>query len=883
MVHMNDWTIWISCIVGLVALGIIKLFALDYGLNKNAVTQARQGIAPTSARSAPHASAPEAKRKIGWQRVSDTLARVHLMILVPVCMLIPPLPRPDFFAYVQTPAFVALVVALFALGIELELGPLFYRAMWRMHLRGWLAEILRIGLAVLGAAIVLTMPLELRGVRAVIIGNFIFCGGLTLQRELRRRVRTGDLFMFSPIDSLLVALQLVIMLNLAAMALTIPVLLMLWVTDLMGEQNPLAISLTLLAWVWTVVSLSYFVLYVLRLIIGARGFSWVDPPSWRVAIPHFRYKFRWGGFLMFGMVWLGCSLLAAWLLGAHRAREGVIPTLGVTLALAIALLYVCRPAAARGLAWLLPRHWPAAMAAAWSRGFSPPLADIVRVTYLSALFHTSNEQDLLKEVSDHARIRPRTNGPLRFAIIGDPGEGDDSQLYPANTERGAAKQMACQSIAESNIPAMQSSHASAAPANSIDFILISSDVIYPGGEMADYERAFYRPYAPRHQNADLPIYAIPGNHDWYDSLRGFLANFTYHAPHNSTMPWDWRPWRRVDQWRVSRLREFYRMNLVGGDSANPLTHQWLPFFEMSFTDSPLHIFALDNGVTGSIDALQYRWLEQALAAARAKPADALPFLLVLLGNPLYVGGEFDGQREAPLRTRENQESYNPREIYELLRRYHVDVVMGGDTHAYQRYKVCYTNEQGEQHTMHHIVNGGGGAYLSPAMDCGWLDFERSANSVIKLSRRGVYHPARWDAKNMDDTRADSVVLEDLYPSATEMYDKFIWQPRGQSPERGWRAHINSAIRQRYIELALAMGFTNALNHDSSPLLQSYVQIELTTSQGMWDLQIIPYMEERENNEQLAQTPSVRPYVKRQLSIKRGGPALMAREVPEGVV
>ena len=80
-----------------------------------------------------------------------------------------------------------------------------------------------------------------------------------------------------------------------------------------------------------------------------------------------------------------------------------------------------------------------------------------------------------------------------------------------------------------------------------------------------------------------------------------------------------------------------------------------------------------------------------------------------------------------------------------------------------------------------------------------------------------------------------------------------------------------------------MGFTNALNHDSSPLLQSYVQIELTTSQGVWDLQIIPYMEERENNEQLAQTPSVRPYVKRQLSIKRGGPALMAREVPEGVV
>ena len=53
------------------------------------------------------------------------------------------------------------------------------------------------------------------------------------------------------------------------------------------------------------------------------------------------------------------------------------------------------------------------------------------------------------------------------------------------------------------------------------FMVISSDVIYPDGAMRDYESNFYLPV----KGFTKPIYAIPGNHDWYDALEGFAANF----------------------------------------------------------------------------------------------------------------------------------------------------------------------------------------------------------------------------------------------------------------------------------------------------------------------------------------------------------------------
>ena len=89
------------------------------------------------------------------------------------------------------------------------------------------------------------------------------------------------------------------------------------------------------------------------------------------------------------------------------------------------------------------------------------------------------------------------SGDFSFVVIGDPGEGDASQLILKD-----------QLLAVTNKP-------------DISFMVISSDIVYPSGAMRDYERKFFLPF----KGITKPIYAIPGNHDWYDALEGFTATF----------------------------------------------------------------------------------------------------------------------------------------------------------------------------------------------------------------------------------------------------------------------------------------------------------------------------------------------------------------------
>ena len=84
---------------------------------------------------------------------------------------------------------------------------------------------------------------------------------------------------------------------------------------------------------------------------------------------------------------------------------------------------------------------------------------------------------------------------LSFMVLGDPGEGDDSQYHVLRPLYATAGGTA--------------------------FTYIVSDVIYPAGDVNEYEDKFFWPY----RSLPGPIYAIPGNHDWYDGLHGFMTHF----------------------------------------------------------------------------------------------------------------------------------------------------------------------------------------------------------------------------------------------------------------------------------------------------------------------------------------------------------------------
>jgi len=472
------------------------------------------------------------------------------------------------------------------------------------------------------------------------------------------------------------------------------------------------------------------------------------------------------------------------------------------------------------------------------------LANTVRKAYVKGMLGGVASVDATAQI-----VAPvLTPFAITFAIIGDPGEGDDSQLYPLRPERWEKKEAI-------RLALQGGAHADDAPdfvealLNLADFAIISSDVVYPAGELMDYERAVYRPY----NGMNIPIYAIPGNHDWYDDLQGFLVNFTYAAAHErgaplqrelAQMPWSatFAPERLWDQ--IDWLRRRYQLESLGGLPGRPETQQRLSFFELAFEAAPLTVLGLDNGVIGSIDDLQYAWLERRLRHAR----ESGHLIIVIAGMPLYVDAQFAGQKQPPEGLERGRISYGLREIYELLRRYNVDVVMGGDTHAFQRYLVQYTAEDGAAYTMYHIVNGGGGAYLSRPVDFAW---PVGWSGERKLRPSAVYQALGQDAQGELATIYDDVSMIDLFPSAEQMLKKFS-DPKTYAVDpahAGGLARQRSAFQKWYTGFALARGLTNALDHDQQPLLQSYVTVQMRRDPrdySRWTLVLVPWFSAKDD-------------------------------------
>ena len=159
-----------------------------------------------------------------------------------------------------------------------------------------------------------------------------------------------------------------------------------------------------------------------------------------------------------------------------------------------------------------------------------------------------------------------------FLVVGDPGEGDASQHV----------------LRDQLILLGQRSE--------VAFLVVASDVIYPAGAMKDYEVKFYLPF----KGFTKPVYAIPGNHDWYDALEGFTANFLEPeaawaalrarraTDHGLTTTTEIRIQHMIEA--AARLREAYGVH-TGGQRA--------PYFEMHAERFVL--IAVDTGILRSVD------------------------------------------------------------------------------------------------------------------------------------------------------------------------------------------------------------------------------------------------------------------------------------------
>ena len=130
--------------------------------------------------------------------------------------------------------------------------------------------------------------------------------------------------------------------------------------------------------------------------------------------------------------------------------------------------------------------------------------------------------------------------------------------------------------------------------------------------MRDYENKFWLPF----KGVTKPVYAIPGNHDWYDALEGFDATFLMPAAARAAMRRGSKPTCSISTTTASASMQLVaNAARLRGSTACPTGFQRAPFFHLQ--TERFALLAVDTGIVKRVDPEQRRWLDAALARRAA--------------------------------------------------------------------------------------------------------------------------------------------------------------------------------------------------------------------------------------------------------------------------
>jgi uncharacterized membrane protein HdeD (DUF308 family) len=398
-------------------------------------------------------------------------------------------------------------------------------------------------------------------------------------------------------------------------------------------------------------------------LLWRRPTRWIERSVWRW---HLRDEpsapRRWIGWL--GDAWLRQRLRFAIRMRASRFSIPRALERGLMTGLPFAAI-VAATVPIWGMSWYFDtENWAAGMWNSWAESRT----DAWREAMVQAVLGRDGKQ----AVSSAFAIEPQGvgAGDFSFVVIGDPGEGDASQHVLRD-----------QLLTVANRP-------------DVRFVVVSSDVVYPTGSMKDYEANFWLPF----KGVTRPVYAIPGNHDWYDALEGFAATFLQPDAARASIRARAEADLRVTSTTDARIDSLIRQaEDLRAAYAVPTGFQRAPFFEIQ-TDR-FALLAIDTGILRRIDQEQAAWLEGALSRASGK------LTMAILGHPFFAGGHDV--------TLDDDEFVR---LKRLLLARGVSIVMAGDTHDLEYYA---EPGSGSSPVVHHFVNGGGGAYLSFGTALAW--------------------------------------------------------------------------------------------------------------------------------------------------------------------
>lgn len=211
-----------------------------------------------------------------------------------------------------------------------------------------------------------------------------------------------------------------------------------------------------------------------------------------------------------------------------------------------------------------------------------------------------------------------------------------------------------------------------------DVLIMGGDEVYPTPENIEYDNRLRGPYTaafPKEKNAiERPdVFAIPGNHDWYDGLTNFLRLFTQK--------------RSLGNWKTQQNRSYFALKL-------PYDY-W--------------VIAIDIQLNADIDFPQICYFKK----IAKEQFNANSKVILCTSEPSWVYKSFDIKNDSFDRLQffidkvllgQGEKDYE-----EKNKNINIEAILTGDLHHYARYETV----KDETKPCHFITAGGGGAFMHP--------------------------------------------------------------------------------------------------------------------------------------------------------------------------
>jgi hypothetical protein len=192
-------------------------------------------------------------------------------------------------------------------------------------------------------------------------------------------------------------------------------------------------------------------------------------------------------------------------------------------------------------------------------------------------------------------------------------------------------------------------------------LVFGGDEVYPTASRQVYRERLVQPFAaasPRTDAANPDVFAVPGNHDWYDSLVSFTRLFCSR--------------RGFANWNTRQSRSYFALRLP--------QHWWL--------------IGTDVQLSSDIDVAQVRYFKH--VASLMDPQDRI---ILCTAEPHWIYAKIYNKFDKEIN--ENNLAFLEQRVFGR----EISVYLSGDLHHYRR----HATDAGLQK----ITAGGGGAFLHP--------------------------------------------------------------------------------------------------------------------------------------------------------------------------